>query len=110
MSDYHSVQTGGMWGGGVRNAAERHIRAAIAAGRPSVGCWVEGDGDTATGRVLFVWRAADLATVVTKLAGEGRSVSLRDATAEELLAAGGHELRGAMGERGVSSARVMVLA
>lgn len=104
---FHGEKTWGMWGNGVRNAFEEHLRAAIARGESAVGAWRTGVGDTPTGRVLLVWREADVSEVVTKLRGEGRTLVVRTATTEEILAAGGHELRGAMGERDVSSARVV---
>lgn len=107
MSSYHDTQTGGFCGAGVRSAAERHIRDAIARGESAIGAWLMGVGDTSTGRVLLAWRDADLQPCVTKLRGEGYVVTVRTATAEELTAAGGHELRGAMGERDVTSARVV---
>ncbi len=107
MSSYHDTRTQGFFGGGVRTAAERHLRAAIARGDTTINAWTLGVGDTETGRVLIAWRDADLREVAAMLAADGITASVRTATAEELAAAGGHELRGAMGERGVDSARVV---
>jgi len=95
---YHDTQTPGIYGAGVRKAAELHIRNHLALENVSFSGWVVREG------TAFVWSHADLMAVLEVLFEEGKNLELTLVSAAELAALGITTACGAMGERSVTTA------